>query len=64
MARYIKEIVVPLISQKREALKLDKTHAAVAICDCFKGQTTPGIQIQLKEHNIIPIHVPANYTDK
>ena len=64
MARYIKEIVVPLISQKREALKLDKTHAAVAICDCFKGQTTPGIQILLKEHNIIPIHVPANCSDK
>ena len=64
MARYIKEIVVPFISQKREALKLDKTHPAVAICDCFKGQTIPGIQALLEEHNIISIHVPANCTDK
>ena len=64
MTRYIEEIVVPYLLQNREALKLAKTHPAVAIFDCFKGQTTPGILTLLERHNIIPIHIPANCTDK
>ena len=64
MTRYIKEIVVPFLSQTREAMKLAKTHPAVAIFDCFKGQTTPGILTLLERHNIISIHIPANCTDK
>ena len=64
MTRYVKEIVVPFLSQNRETLKLAKTHPAVAIFDCFKGQTTLGILTLLERHNIIPIHIPANCTDK
>ena len=64
MKRYVQEIAAPFISQKREALKLEKMHPAVAIFDCFKRQTTPGILALLEGHNIIPIHIPANCTDK
>ena len=59
MKQYVQEIVAPFISQKREALK----HPAVAIFDCFKRHTNPGILALLEGHNIIPIHVPANCTD-
>ena len=64
MIRYIKNIIVPFISQKREFLKLEKTHPALAIFDCFKGQTTPGVLALLESHNIISVAVPANCTDK
>ena len=63
MTRYIEEIVVPYLLQNREALKLAKTHPAVAIFYCFKGQTTPGILTLLERHNIIPIHILANCTN-
>ena len=64
MSRHIEKIVVLYLSQNREALKLAKTHPAVAILDCFKGQTTPGILTHLERHNSIPIHIRANCTDK
>ena len=60
MKRYIEKIVVPSISRKREALKLDKTHPALAVFDCFRGQTTPGIITLLESHNIVVVQVPAN----
>ena len=64
MKWYIEKIVVPFISRKREALKLDKTHPALAVFDCFRGQTTPGIITLLESHNIVVVQVPANCTDK
>ena len=64
MSRHIEKIVVLYLSQNREALKLAKTHPAVAILDCFKAQTTPAILTHLERHNIIPIHIRANCTDK
>ena len=57
MSRHIEEIVVSYLSQNREALKLAKTHPAVAIVDCFKRQTTPGILTLLERQNIVPIHL-------
>ena len=44
-------------------MKQAKIHPAVAILDCFKGQTTTGI-LTLLERHIIPTHIPANCTDK
>ena len=40
MTRYVEKVVVPFISRKRVQLKFDPTHPALAIFDCFKGQTT------------------------
>ena len=64
MKRYIENVILPFVSQKRESLKLEKTHPALALFDCFRGQTTPTITSLLKCHNIVVIRVPANCTDK
>ena len=64
MKRCIEKIVVPFISQKREALKLEKTHSALALFDCFRGQTTADIIALLESNSIIAVQVPANCTDK
>lgn len=49
---------------QREVLKLQACHPALAIIDCFKGQTTPKILTLLRQNNVIPLIVPANCTDK
>ena len=64
MKRYIEKIIVPFVSQKREALNLPTTQPALALFDCFRGQTTPDILSLLEEHSIIAVQVPANCTDR
>ena len=64
MKRYVEKIVVPFLSQKREALKLAKSHPALALYDCFRGQTTDEFKSPLEKHNIVTVPIPANCTDK
>ena len=64
MERYIVNIIIPYVCHKREVLKLQACHPALAIIDCFKGQITPRILSLLHENNIIPLIVPVNCTDK
>ena len=64
MKRYIKKVIVPFISKKRESLKLNKDRPALAVFDCFEGQTTPAIHGLLENHSIITVKVLANCTDK
>ena len=64
MRRYIENIIVPFVSNKRELLELPNNHPALAIIDCFRGQTTPGILNLLHENNIITVIVPPNCTDQ
>jgi hypothetical protein len=64
MKRYIEKIIVPFISQKRKSLDLPASQPALAIFDCFRGQTTPDILTLLEKHNIIAVQVPAHCTDK
>ena len=64
MLRYVEMVIAPFIDAKRATLHLDKTHPALAIFDCFRGQTTPEFAEVLKKHNIIQVAVPANCTDK
>ena len=64
MKRYIENIIVPFICRKRESLKLQNDHPALALFDSFRGQTTPAILSLLESHNIIPVQIPANCTDK
>ena len=45
-------------------MKLEKTQPALAIFDCYRGQTTPEFYAVLEKHNIIHVPIPANCTDK
>ena len=64
MKRYFDRVFLPYIEKKREMLKLEKCHPALAIIDSFHGQTTPDFLSLLESHGIVPIIVPANCTDK
>ena len=57
-------IIVPFVIKKRKELKLEETHPATAIFDNFRGQTTAAVLSYLRSHNIIPIQLLENYTDK
>ena len=62
--QYINKITVPFITQKHKVLYLDDSQPALAIFDCFRGQTTPDVLNLLEEHNIAVVMVPAYCTDK
>jgi len=64
MKRYIKKIVIPFSAHKREVLKLEPKHPAMAFFDGFKGQTTDNIHSLLAANNIVAIQLPPNCTDK
>ena len=64
MKWYVEKIVVPFLSQQREALKLAKSHPALTLYDCLRGQTTDEFKSLLEKHNIITVPIPANCTDK
>ena len=64
MQRYLERIIIPFVSQKRQFLKLSKSHPALAIFDGFRGQTTDTILNLLKDNNIRYVLVPANCTDR
>ena len=61
MHRYIQNIIVPFVNKKT---KIEKSHPALAIIDCFQDQTMPGILDLLQENNIITVIVPPNCTNK
>ena len=61
MKRYIDNIIMPFVTQKRQELKLRPTHPAIAIFDNFRGQTTGDILSHLRSYNIVPF---PNCTDK
>ena len=48
----------------RQTFPLYGNHSAIAIFDNFHGQTTADILYHLKSHNIVPLQLPANCTDK
>ena len=64
MVKYIEKIIVPFVNQKRTELNLPMSHSALAIFDCFKGQTTPSVKALLAKHNIRFVLIPPNCTDK
>ena len=64
MIRYIEEVIVPFVDKKKAELKLSITYPALAIFDCFTGQTTPALKSLLRKHHIRFIIVPPNCTDK
>ena len=64
MIRYIEKVIVPFVDAKRAELKLSTTYPALAIFDCFTGQTTPAVKSLLRKHHIRFVIVPPNCTDK
>ena len=60
MKTYIKEINMPCIKRKREKLKLDENHHALAIFDVFKGQCTDSVLQILTDNNIDYVLVPVS----
>ena len=62
--RYIEKILVPFVTKKREELKLGKSHPALVLFDCFRGQTTGEIKKLLAANNILTVQIPPNCTDK
>ena len=41
MVRYTEKYIVPFVNERRAELKVPRSQNALAIFDCFKGQTTP-----------------------
>ena len=64
MKRYIRNIIVPFVVKLQEDLQLHSDSPALALFDCFKGQTTPEILTLLRENNIRVVQIPSNCTDK
>lgn len=64
MTRYLHRVIIPFVNRKRGELGVSNTQPALAIFDCFKGQTTDLILQTLKKNNIVSVIVPANCTDK
>ena len=64
MKQYIDKVIVPFVSEKRLKLELDLTFPVTAIFDNFRRQTTDVILSLLRSHNIVPIQLPANCTEK
>lgn len=62
MIDYIKEVVIPYISARRDYFGDDTS--AVVIMDNFKGQVTSSVQGLLEENNIHVCLLPPNTTDK
>ena len=64
MVRYVEKVIVPFLDENRAEMNLEKTHPALALFDCFRGQVTPEFYSLIEKHNIIPVLVPANCMDK
>ena len=47
MVDYVKQIIVPYITKKREQLGLNSNHCALTMFDVFKGQCTDSIYFQV-----------------
>ena len=64
MVRHIERIIVPFVNESRAELKLPKSQSALAIFDCFKGQTTPKVKALLGRHHVRAVIVPASGSNK
>ena len=64
MISYIENIIAPFVDARREDLGFDRSQAALAIFDHFKGQLTEKVTECLEQHNIQSVLVPANCTDR
>ena len=64
MKRYIVNVIVPFVMQKRATLNLGRSHPALALFDGFRGQTTDAMLEILEDSKIRYVLIPPNCTDK
>ena len=62
--RYIINILLPYLDQKKKELKLDANHRALLIFDNFKGQCTENTLTFLDSNNVNVDLIPPNCTDR
>ena len=59
--KYLKEIIIPYVKQKREELGIPDQKALI-IFDVFTGQMTTAVKETIERNNLIVVNVPANMT--
>ena len=64
MIEYVKRIIIPYVTRKRQELGLTVDQSALAVFNFFKGQCTEEIFKPLDDNNILYVLVPANCTDR
>ena len=60
--KFIKEILVPYFTKKRQDLGLSFDQKALIIFYVFTGQMTTEVREVIETHNLIVVNVPANMT--
>ena len=60
----IDKILLPYVNKQRKKLKLENSHPALLLFDCFRGQTTADVQSLLLKSNFRTVLIPPNCTDK
>lgn len=64
IVKYIENILVPHVQEKKAELDLCESFPALVIFDEFKGQTTDRVLELLKKNHIFYVIVPPNCTDR
>ena len=62
--RYIVNILLPYLTQKKMELKMVPDQRALLIFDNFKGQCTEALLKLLDENNVSVVLIPPNCTDR
>ena len=62
--RYIINILLPYLTQKKMELKMVPDQCALLIFDNFKGQYTKALLKLLYENNVSVVLIPPNSTDR
>ena len=62
--RYIVNILLPYLTQKKMELKMVPDQCALLIFDNFKGQCTKALLKLLYENNVSVVLIPPNSTDR
>ena len=60
--KIIDEVIVPYLTEKKNALHLSQDHPSLLIMDVFRGQMTEEVLEKLKINKIFLVRVPANMT--
>ena len=61
--KFLKEIVIPYVDNKRCQLKLPKEQKALMMMDVFTGQMTEDVVKQYQDNNILIVNIPRNMTN-
>ena len=64
MKRYVENIILPYIKDKKKALKLPDDYPSLLIFDNFKAQCTSDFLMLLDDNHIYVTLVPPNCTDR